>query len=293
MAETGFLKIVEIVVIAIVFVSSLSFVITFTITVIGRFFYTDVDPMILQVLEVLPNTDCGVCGYAGCMKYSDAIINNNEAIDLCRPGSSAAENEIRKALGRDKPAKVKSVAKIFCLGDNETSIREYDFNGDNYCQSVHNFFGGDKACKYGCLGMGDCMRICPVGAIKRDEYHRVWIDANVCNGCKKCIDICPTKVIKMVPVKGGYFVACSNHDEGMVVGKICKKGCTACGICERTAGAGRIYVDDNLARVVYDSNVDLYDASMKCPVDVIVPIMNQAVHMTANKNDRHGKENKK
>jgi Na+-translocating ferredoxin:NAD+ oxidoreductase RNF subunit RnfB len=280
-------EIMQFVVIAIVFVCGLSFITGFLLTVIGRFFYQEIDPMISQILDILPGTNCGVCGYTNCEKYADAIVNKNEVIDLCSPGASHVIYEIRNALGKNKVKKNKSVAKIFCLGDNETSKRDYIFNGDEYCNTLHKFFGGDKACKYGCLGMGDCIRVCPQNAIKRDEYKRVWIDANICNGCKKCIDICPTQVIKMVPVKGGYFVACSNLEQGDLTREKCKKGCTACGLCEKTAGSERIYVEDNLARVAYNTDEDLYNAALKCPVDVIVPIINQIGFMIDNKNNKH------
>ena len=175
------------------------------------------------------------------------------------------------------------MAKVFCLGDDAIAIKDYEFNGEEDCTIVHSFFMGDKACKYGCVGRGNCIRVCPVNAIKRDEYNRVWIDASLCIGCEKCLSVCPSSVIKMVPENGGYFVACSSPEPGKIVKKICKKGCIGCKICEKATSTERIVVENFLAIVNYKSKIDLYPAAVKCPADVIVPIINQTAFMDDNK----------
>lgn len=66
------------------------------------------------------------------------------------------------------------------------------------CRTMHRLFGGNTACASGCLGLGNCARACPSDAIVlRDGLIYV---SDACNGCALCVDACPKKLIKMVPV---------------------------------------------------------------------------------------------
>lgn len=40
-----------------------------------------------------------------------------------------------------------------------------------------------------------CMEVCPTGAIIRTEFDSVYIQPDVCNGCRNCIAACPYDVI--------------------------------------------------------------------------------------------------
>jgi formate dehydrogenase iron-sulfur subunit len=40
-----------------------------------------------------------------------------------------------------------------------------------------------------------CMDVCPTGAIIRTEFDTVYIQPDVCNGCRNCISACPYSVI--------------------------------------------------------------------------------------------------
>jgi formate dehydrogenase iron-sulfur subunit len=47
-----------------------------------------------------------------------------------------------------------------------------------------------KHCKH-----ASCMEVCPTGAIIRTEFDTVFIQPDVCNGCRNCIAACPYSVI--------------------------------------------------------------------------------------------------
>lgn len=262
----------------------LGFLFGILLALIADFFRVKVDDRITKILESLPGINCGACGYPGCAGYAEAIVNKGAEINLCVPGAGEVVEKVGKVMGKTADTKKKFVAKVFCLGDDAIAQKDYIFNGEDDCYSVYSFFQGEKSCKYGCMGKGNCMRVCPVGAIKRDELNRVYIDENTCIGCEKCLLVCPTKVIKMVPIDGGHFIACSSHEKMAFIKAVCKKGCYGCRICERLVNdQDRIAMDNNLAIVKYDKNTNLHEAAMKCPANVIVPIKNQKVFMVENK----------
>jgi formate dehydrogenase iron-sulfur subunit len=47
-----------------------------------------------------------------------------------------------------------------------------------------------------------CMDVCPTDAIIRTEFDTVYIQPDVCNGCRNCISACPYGVIEMDAHKG-------------------------------------------------------------------------------------------
>lgn len=261
----------------ILLLSFIGFSLGLFLSFISNFFSVKSNPIVDDINNILPGINCGACGYPGCAGYALALAkDDNTAINLCSPGGKSLSEKLGNILGRNADFSDKFVAKVFCMGDDSTSEKDYDFNGEDDCNTLANFFLGDKSCKYGCLGKGDCVKVCPVNAIKRDSLNRIWIDSNECVGCKKCISVCPKSVIKMVPINGGHFVACSSHDTGKVVREVCKKGCIACKICEKVMmSTERIKVTDNLAEVSYSADSNLHNAALKCPPSVIIPIENQ------------------
>ena len=54
-----------------------------------------------------------------------------------------------------------------------------------------------KHCK-----QASCLEVCPTGAIIRTEFDTVFIQPDVCNGCRDCIAACPYGVIEMDQHKG-------------------------------------------------------------------------------------------
>jgi Na+-translocating ferredoxin:NAD+ oxidoreductase RNF subunit RnfB len=261
--------------------STLGFLFGLLLAIFAKIFHVKEDPKVLKLDEILPGINCGACGYPGCSGYSRALIADDVEINLCAPGGKDTADKIGKVLGKSADSKEKMTAKIFCIGDISKVIKDYQFNGQEDCSVVYSFFQGDKGCKDGCMGRGNCIRVCPVNAIVRDSYNRVVVDEELCIGCERCVTSCPTAIIKMIPAKTKYFVACSNKDKGGIVRKLCLSGCIACRICEKIEGVDKISVTDNLATVNYKANSNIKQGSEKCPPKVIIPVHKQLKYMNS------------
>ena len=104
------------------------------------------------------------------------------------------------------------------------------------------------------------------------------VDSEKCIACGLCVKACPRKIISLEEFdkgKGIVVIACSSYDKGAVVRKICKVGCTACKICEKHSPEGVFKIEDNLAKIYYNSagpqtNWDV--CIEKCPNNTIIKI---------------------
>ena len=125
-------------------------------------------------------------------------------------------------------------------------------------------YGGPNACRYGCIGCGDCANACPANAIcLKDGIARV--DTSRCLGCGLCEDICPKKIISMVPQDTKVAVFCSNKDKGADSRKACKNACIGCKKCEKTCPNGAITVVNNCAVVDYSKCSGCKECASACP----------------------------
>ena len=228
----------------------------------------------LEELEaVLPGLNCGACGYAGCASYAEAVSSEEASLTLCSPGGPDTASELGRIMGVDVDVSgTKMVAQVHCRGGRDVSEYAFEYNGLEDCTALYLLYGGDKICKTSCLGLGTCIRVCPVDAIGYDDEGKVWVDKDVCISCGKCIDVCPTGVIKWVPYDADYIVACNNTEPAKLVRKYCKVGCIACKICEKKSPEGGYLVENNLSTIDYSKNGDRAVGAEKCPPKCIIPV---------------------
>jgi electron transport complex protein RnfB len=125
-----------------------------------------------QIDDLLPQTQCGQCGFAGCRPYAEAIAANGAEINQCPPGGMAGVRALAALLGRE----------VIAL--NPT-------NGSETPRAVALI---DEAV---CIGCTKCIQACPVDAIigSATLMHTVLIDE--CTGCELCIPPCPVDCITM------------------------------------------------------------------------------------------------
>ncbi|GGE44223.1 electron transport complex subunit B [Halopseudomonas oceani] len=137
-------------------------------------FKVDGDPIVDQINNLLPQTQCGQCGHPGCRPYAEGIANG-EPINKCPPGGESTIQALADLLdvealpldsehGEEKPRMV-------------AYIREAE-----------------------CIGCTKCIQACPVDAIlgAAKQMHTVIVDE--CTGCDLCVEPCPVDCIDMLPL---------------------------------------------------------------------------------------------
>jgi electron transport complex protein RnfB len=230
------------------------------------------DPRVDAIYKVLPNINCGACGFSGCAKYAQTLVEKPELIGKCAPGGSKTSHAIAEVLNisvSDSGPLKRPV--VHCRAGTEDKTFYAVYQGIPTCTSA-NALANVQACKFGCLGFGDCVRAC-----KFDALHVVsglaTVNYNKCTGCAACSRACPRNLIEMVPFgsENMMAVACSSRETGKVTRSMCAVGCIACGICAKQTDLFK--VENNLARldyIKYQPSPQSETAMAKCPTGVIV-----------------------
>ncbi len=248
------------------------------LAVASRKLRVEKDKTVEDLLTVLPGLNCGACGYAGCEAYAEALAGEKETnVSKCSPGGADAMSGIGEILGLEVDAsKVRMVARLACAGCDGVAQRDFQYLGYSDCEAAYVHFQGDKGCKYGCLGLGSCVKSCPVEAISHTENGLVKVDPQKCIGCEICVTVCPTTAMKMVPEDISWFVACNSHDKAKDTKSNCKAGCIGCRICERKFPESGFVVTDNLSSLDYNikNEEQQAGAAKACPAKCIVEVKN-------------------
>lgn len=231
-------------------------------------------PKLEKLLTALPGLNCGVCGYTGCEAYAEALAGEEDSDPgKCRPGGVEAVTTISRILGVELvKGTQRMVAHLACQGGDDIAVREFLYRGYSDCEAVRIHFQGDKGCKYGCLGLGTCVKCCPVDAIAHTDNGLVQVDASLCIGCEICAAVCPSGVMKMIPANAKWHVACNSQDKAKTTKSLCRAGCIGCRICERKFPDSGFIVADNLSRLDYDRITEegLEAVADACPPKCIV-----------------------
>lgn len=127
-----------------------------------------------RIDAILPQTQCGKCGYPGCRPYAEAIAAGEAGINKCPPGGEEGIRELADLLGVEfKPFGEDIVLK-------PPSVAFIDENL--------------------CIGCTLCLQACPVDAISGASKLMHTIIAPLCTGCELCVAPCPVDCISMLPL---------------------------------------------------------------------------------------------
>ena len=239
------------------------------LAVASKIFAVEKDERAESICEVLPGANCGSCGYAGCSAYADAISKGEAKVNCCSPGGQNVANSIAGIMGVSAGTVEEKVALVCCSGTKDVATDKYDYAGADDCIAVSKLQGsGDKACAYGCLGYGSCVKVCSKNAITIENGVAV-IDRGKCGGCGECAAVCPKKVIKIVPKEANYRVKCASCDKGAAMKEKCSVGCIGCKICEKNCPVEAIKVVNNCASIDYSKCINCGLCFVKCPKKII------------------------
>ena len=254
----------QLIVLSVIAIVAIGFVCGIALALGARYFSVEEDPRIAALTEFLPGANCGACGFTGCAAYAAAMVAGTAEPGLCPVSSPEGNANVRSFLGLSAgQSSVRRVAHVLCGGDNTRARKRFAYDGITDCAAAQAVGGGDKACTYGCLGYGSCVRVCPASAITViDGLAR--IDQSLCISCRKCVAACPRHIIRMAPDNRHIHVLCSSKDTGAVVRKVCEVGCIGCRICVKLSD-GAISMDGALAVVDYTKPLENEIVIEKCP----------------------------
>ena len=104
-------------------------------------------------------------------------------------------------------------AYVMCSCSKECALDRSMYNNEYSCVMAKTVYGSALDCRFACLGLGDCQKICPQEAIVIKNMTAV-ITSNCC-GCGKCVLVCPQNIIKLIPKNTKRTVVCSNESSEM------------------------------------------------------------------------------
>jgi len=233
---------------AVISVTLLGLICSTILSIVSKLLHVKIDERITLLTEIMPQANCGACGYPGCQGYAAALIEENAKINLCAPGGSPLLAKISGILGVEAGTIEEKTAVVLC--NCAVRIIKMEYKGINSCAAAKAVFSGEKSCAFGCIGYGDCKKACPSGAICI-KNNLACIIADKCTGCGLCVKACPNNLIKTERADIPVIVACKNIEKGAVTRKKCSKGCIGCAKCVRECPEKAILIDNNLAVIDY------------------------------------------
>lgn len=261
----------EVVLLAALVLGGIGLIFGISLAFAGKKFAVQIDPELSKILEALPGTNCGACGYPGCEGLAQAIIEGKAPYTSCVAGGEKVARDIAKVLGLDGEATLaKKIAFLTCQGGREITTKRFIYRGIETCRASDLTQGGEKGCPNGCLGYGDCVRICPFDAIHMGEDELPKIDPIKCTGCGVCVKECPKKVLTLLPVNTPLLLGCKTVLSGPDARQVCSKACIGCGICARVCPTGAIKMLGRLPVINYELCDVCGICVEKCPTKALI-----------------------
>lgn len=127
-----------------------------------------------EIDALLPQTQCGECGYPGCLPYAQALAQGVAPIDRCPPGGVHTLNALATMLNID-PSPYLHAVETNTRAPSLAMIREAD-----------------------CIGCTKCIQACPVDAIIGSGKFMHTVIEHECTGCGLCVEPCPVDCIEML-----------------------------------------------------------------------------------------------
>ena len=265
----------DLILIAVISLGAIGLVSAVILYVASKKFAVYEDPRIAKVAEVLPQANCGGCGYPGCSGFAAACVKAGSLEGkLCPVGGQPTMEKVAAILGLEAAASEPKVAVVRCNGTCEHRPRLTKYDGVRSCVIANTTYGGETGCSFGCLGCGDCEDACNFDAIHiNPETGIPEVDESKCTACGACSKACPRNIIEIRP-KGRnnrrVVVSCVNKDKGAVARKACTSACIGCGKCVKVCPFEAITLENNLAYIDPTKCKSCRKCEMECPQGAII-----------------------
>jgi Na+-translocating ferredoxin:NAD+ oxidoreductase subunit B len=241
--------------------------------------YVYEDPRIGEVEELLPKSNCGACGTAGCRNFAEQVVEGKIVPAKCTVNAPEMNAYIAKFLGVAMGDVVKQVARLACAGGKHVARQRAQYKGLDSCRAASTVGGGGKDCAWGCLGLGDCEVVCDFDAITMNQFGLPVVDVDKCTACGDCVEVCPKDLFSLQPITHKLWMACKNRADGDTAEAQCEVACTACGKCVMDAAPGLMKLDRELATIDYALNhLASPKAIERCPTGAIVWLEGGDIH---------------
>ena len=166
----------------------------------SKIFYVYVDPVILQIEDILPGANCGGCGLPGCSSNAEAIAMGKASPTSCVAAGSDVAEAIAAIMGVSMEASEPDIALPGCTYGVKDAATKFKYDGLKDCRAVALLNGGIKVCTIGCLGFGTCAKVCPFNAITMGSEGLPVVNEHLCTGCGTCERVCPKNIINLSSV---------------------------------------------------------------------------------------------
>jgi Na+-translocating ferredoxin:NAD+ oxidoreductase RNF subunit RnfB len=258
------------------FMAVLGISLAIILAIANRYLYVYEDPRIESVEELLPHTNCGACGTAGCRPFAEELVAGRKNPGECTINSLEINEEIANFLQVDVTQHEKKVARLACSGGTHVAYTRAHYEGLKSCRAAALVSGGGKGCSWACLGLGDCKTVCEFDAIHLNKYSLPIVDDDKCTACGDCVEICPKDLFSLQPISHSLWVSCNNKDNMTESEAHCEVACNACGRCVMDAPEGLIKIQDYLAAIDYTKNALASKIAIeRCPTGAIIWIDKQ------------------
>lgn len=253
------------------FMATLGGLLALMLAVASKKLYVFEDPRIEQVEELLPHSNCGACGTAGCHNFAEQVVQGQLEPARCTVNTPDQNKTIASLLGVDLGNVEKRTARLACAGGQHVAKMRAHYAGLSTCRAAAVAGGGGKNCAWGCLGLGDCGDVCDFDAIHMDIHGLPVVDSDKCIACGDCVEVCPKHLFSLQVMSHQLWMACRNEADGDAAEAACEVACNACGRCAVDAAPGLVQMVHNLATIDYDkNNLAQRDAIERCPTGAIV-----------------------